>query len=375
MPVSVITTIEELEALSQEWNGLLRTTDNDIVQLTHEWILCWWKSFGEPDKLYTLLVRNARNELIGIAPMMQRECAYRGVEVKKLSLLANGHSPSCDIIARKSELDVVVRALFDHFADIRTWDVVDLHKMRKDGPSYAAVMKHLDSRYVYGVKENIGSPYVSVNTDWSTFLNGRSQKFRKVLRNKINRANKAGDVAIEKIPIGDSSHPALNDMVEISAGSWKGRIGRDLRSNRRSRLFHMLLADALGPRGMVYLWLLKKGAFPAAFEYHVVYNDVAYPIRADYDETFKDLSPGSLLEHHILKTYFEESSVVEYYSCGDDYRYLLKWTDDIRRHVNIEIFNRKTLPFTLHLLEYKVIPVLRKLRINKNKKHFTAKKI
>lgn len=365
MRLRVITTTEELQTLRADWNRLLRSTAMNAVQLTHEWIECWWKSFGSRAELHVLLLFNEENELTGIIPLMRSESRYRGINIKKLSLLANGHSPSSDIITATFDLENVVYALFEHVKNLPNWDVLDLHKISRSSLACEYILKHMVSQYPYGIKENIQSPFIVVNTSWPMFLKERSCKFRKVLRNKINRANRAGDLKFEKIAIPDSRHPALARMIEISSRSWKGLIGKDLKSNPESLRFHLLLADSLGRRGMVYLWFLKKGHLPIGFEYHLVYNAVVYPIRADYDEQYRKLSPGTLLEHHILETLFTESTIREYYSCGDNYPYLLNWTDMIRQHINIEVFNKKTLPLSLHSFEYDVLPVVRKLRVQK----------
>ena len=49
-----------------------------------------------------------------------------------------------------------------------------------------------------GIKESIESPFILINSDWETFFSGRSQRFRKSLRNKINRANKSAGISIER---------------------------------------------------------------------------------------------------------------------------------------------------------------------------------
>jgi CelD/BcsL family acetyltransferase involved in cellulose biosynthesis len=242
--------------------------------------------------------------------------------------------------------------------------------VHSNGHTCTVLLNYLAQEHkAYGIKDNIESPYIVINSDWETFLGEKSQKFRKTLRNKLNRASHSGDLSFERMGITGRNDTALRDMFSVSQKSWKKQVGTDILSNPASEGFYKEICDRLGPRGMVKLFLLKKAGESIAFEFHLTYNKTAYPIRADYDKSFKHISPGSILETHILKTLFDESRIQEYNSCGHTYDYLLKWTDDTRKYVNVEVFNKNFRSRSLHILEYKVIPVLRKMRLNRLKFH------
>ena len=362
MKIKVITTVEELELLKNEWNALLKNSYKDVVQLTHEWIITWWNSFGNGNQLNVIAVYDENGQLVGIAPMMRFNSRYRGVNITKTCLMANGQSPSSNFIVSKEKGAEIIKAILNYLKAHSDTDIIELTKLDTNSRTYSIAFDYLNMNgNRIGIKGNTEAPFITINSDWNTFFNKKSQKFRKSLRNKINRADKSGDLSIEKIQINNSNHTVIQEMFAVSGKSWKKEIGTDLLSNPRSRNFYKEICDRLGPEGIISIWLLRKGATPIAFEFHLTYNNVVYPIRADYDESFKELSPGSVLEYNIIKTLFGEGVVKEYNTCGHTYNYLMNWSEDTRKHVNIEIFCKNYKSSLLYSLEYKLIPLLRRL--------------
>ena len=364
--LTVITTIKEFESLSDSWNGLLHDSTANVIHLTHEWFKSWWESSHQSNDLHIVVISNSDNQIIAIAPLMIADSSYRGIHVKKICFMADGHSPFCSFIIRKNKMAESIPAIFHYLETFQDWNMIVLQKFNSSDPTFESLTDYLkQSKCLYGFKRSIETPFIVIDSDWETFLQRRSPKFRKVLRNKMNRVKKIGDLSVERMEISGSEDNVLKEMLEISENSWKRQIGTDLASNLNSKGFYMKLCDNLGPQGLIILWLLRKEGKAIAFEFHLTYNNVVYPIRADYDESFKSLSPGSILEFNILKTLFDEAKVREYNSCGHTYDYLLNWTDNTRKHFNVEIFSKNFLFYSLHTLEYNILPLFRKLKLNK----------
>ena len=372
MHIKVLTRTEELESIKPEWNEILEKSTHNAVNLSHDWILAWWHNFGKRNNLYIILVYDNAHQIMGIAPLIRVKSVYRSVKVIKLSLMANGHSPFSDIIVDKENVEPVVRTLLQHFESIPDWDIVDFTKIHRDSPTCQVLLTYLEQKKKpFGLKNNIESPFIVIDSDWGTFLSHRSPKFRKALRNKLNRADHCGDLSFEKISITDGQTAVLQDMFAVSRKSWKARSGTDILSSTSSAGFYKELCDRFGPQGMVNLYLLKKAGEMIAFEFHLTYNHTTCPIRADFVESFRPISPGSILETHILRTLFEEARIHEYNTCGHTYDYLMKWTNATRQYVNVEIFNTHLRPRVLHALEYTAIPLLKRMGLDKLKKRLS----
>ena len=133
-------------------------------------------------------------------------------------------------------------------------------------------------------------------------------------------------------------------------------------SDIAGRNFLLGLVEAFGSNNHIQVWILRKNSIPVAYEFHVIFDNIVYPIRADYDENFKKHSPGSILEYNALKHLFEEQYVTEYYTCADNYWYLNNWSNDLREHYTIEVFANNLKSLALYSIEYHAIPLLRKVR-------------
>ena len=93
MKIQVIKTIREFELLRDSWNRLLHESDRRVVYLTYECFLSWWKSFGQDNQLHMVTVVDDSGDMTAIAPLMLSNSMYRNIPVRKLSFLANEHSP------------------------------------------------------------------------------------------------------------------------------------------------------------------------------------------------------------------------------------------------------------------------------------------
>ena len=375
MKIEIITDLKDFESLNETWNGLLKNSRNDIVCLTHEWLVSWWKSFSDTNKLHIVTVSDNARHLIAIAPMMVSDFSYRGIKSRKIFFMANGHSPSTDFILNKDRMKEGVEAITGYLESYADWEFIELQKMDSGGRTFSLLTEYTrHANNLSGLKENIETPYIPLDSGWEAFLGNRSSKFRKVLRNKLNRAEREGDISVEKITSSECDSRVLDDMLNISGKSWKRDIGTDLKSDSQSMAFYGELCRSSNPGRQVNIWFLKKGEERIAFEFHLVYNNVVYPVRADYNKAFKEVSPGSVLEFNILRRLFTEQSLKEYNTCGHTYNYLLNWTDNTRKYMNIEIFGKSLRPCSLYLLEYRVLPVMRRMGLNKIK-NLCAKKI
>jgi len=364
MELNVITSADKLQAIQDDWLDLLQRSPVNMVYLRYEWFLASYEIFHPNDELYILTVTDDRGHLSCIAPLIITSGEYRGTKIRKIGFINNDQSPANDFILSEGSEEICLDIVLDHLAMFSAWEFIDLRKIRVDGITGICMQKMLlEKAHKFGIKENIQSPYIRIDREWDDFWKGRSQRFRKAMRNKINRAMKHPNLVIDKIPVISSKAPELDDMLKISANSWKHEIGNDLLTREDNLRFYKEICSLLGPNGLICIWFLKLGGVPVAFEFHIQYNSVLYPIRADYDKNYYEISPGSILEYEIIKSLFNRNDVSEYNSCGHTYDYLLNWTDTTRRHQNFEIFKNSLKMSILYNFEYKVMVMLRQSKL------------
>ena len=357
----IIDSLEGLNSLKPAWTSLLADSYINALPLTHPWMEAWWLNFGA-DKLPQIHCFYKDDVLLAIAPLMQERILYRHIPVKSLASMANGHSPFCDIIFRKNLSDESVQNIVYRIIETSKADINVLARIPDDSVLYK-LFRNTERFFNHNVGYQAGltTPLIHIDTDWNTFYQSKSRKFRKNLTNKANRFQKYDGATIERITVKSSTDPILEEMVQISKNSWKANIGNDLATNQNSRNFLYSLVEKFGPMGIIELWIARIDNKPIAYEFHATYNGITYPLRADFDDAWKNLSPGSVLEYTAIKTLFEEGKIQLYDSCANDYWYLSNWISDTRVHGNIEIFSHGLKPNLLHAVEYKLIFILRRL--------------
>ena len=202
-----------------------------------------------------------------------------------------------------------------------------------------------------------------------TYLNKRSKKYRYGLRKKLKTFNSASNTRVDRHTITTSQDPSFDQMVSVSRRSWKSANRTDLGSYKDNREFLGALIDSLGPSGRSEIWIAYRDHEPIAYELHLRSGKVTFPIQADYDESARTLSPGSIVEHYALRAIFEDPVLEIYDSCAANYWYLKRLTDSYRETYDTMIFSRSIQSGLIQLSEFLLKPALIRLRSAFRKRH------
>lgn len=363
----VIRKDSEFAALRNSWNTLLATTPQRLLPLSWEWFDAWWHSFRggnecDSNLLLQVNVFDDDSRLLAVIPMVEMDTRLRGIRVHGMSSMANGHSPIWDAILHPNlgleDLDSIRRTIL-------TIPGIDIFLFRR----IPVDSRFLDCRVLdafgfvrYGIRDIIRTPVVGTKGDFETWWHSRSRKYRSNLRKKIRTYVAQPGAKVEFVPLSSGNDPVMEEVIEVSRRSWKVEVSNDLGSNAASKQFLQRLIRHIGPRGDAGVWIGRVYGQAIAFELHVSGFGITYPIRADIDEVWRALSPGSVLEYHAVKAAFERPGITVYDTCAANYWYLSQLTEEARLIHYLEVFPRRPKCTLLHALEYRVVPLLRKLR-------------
>jgi CelD/BcsL family acetyltransferase involved in cellulose biosynthesis len=198
-----------------------------------------------------------------------------------------------------------------------------------------------------------------VEGDWASYLAARSKNFHQVLKNKTNRLTREGGFRCVAYETPDEVEGILPTIFEVDARSWKGRAGTAIGSSEGARRFYTELSKSLARRGEVSIWVLWRADRPVAFEYHVLYDGVVFSMKWSYDQEHHAFSPGLVLKRASTE-HFWKRGVREIDLLGNADGFKLKWTSDVRRHVNLYAFNRGAYARAVERFEFGVKPFLKR---------------
>lgn len=305
-------------------------------------------------------------DLVGFAPLFRARERYRGVPVTLLKLAVNGHTPFSDVIVHPHLVGAERDQAYFMLTKVRGDELGQFFKLHRNGELIQFLIDGQGSRDMscarrIGLKPSLKTPFIVIDQPWEAFFQARPRKLKKSLRHKMNRFGKQPGFVITHEEISSKEQPIVQELIDVSSKSWKASIGNDLESHHGSRAFLLNLMDLFGGEGLVSAWIARDGEKAMAFELHLACDGIVYPIRADYDESYKEFSPGSLLEYSALKYLFESGSAKQYYTCADDYWYLSNWTSDFEEYCNVECFGDSPRLRFLFFLEYRLIPLVKKI--------------
>jgi len=359
MTVERLSDFDAFLHLEDPWNRLLERTREDTVFLRHEWFRCWWEAYGRDRSLSVLLIRE-KGALIGICPLMISRASVRGFPVTKIGFIENLETPRCDFIVSKNPEGVMDETIAYVMQEVAPWQILVLNNIPigSDTPGLLETICRKRG-IVCLVLPALRSPYLRIETDWDTFYEKTSQRFKKRLRYNRNRLEKVGHISVENIGRINQDESVLRDLFAIGQRSWKNGIGRSISCKPENRVFFSELGRMAGEKGWLSLWLMKADGNPLAFEYHLQYKGRVHALRSEFDEAYSAHSPGAVLESHIVRKIFQ-GDFKEYDMGGTQDDYKKHWTSSVREQCNVMIFNRGIYPGFLRFLEGKFIPAVRR---------------
>jgi len=359
--VQVITTLESFLSLKKDWNDLVHESGMDSVFFRHEWFVCCWRRLEQNCDPWILIVRK-QNAIIAVAPLVIRKITLRGLPARAVGFLENPDTPIADIIIRENEpigLEGIIDALVKNG---HRWDLMLLQKMTGESKAISGLETVAKKNGLYFSSEPSGQRWMVKDAGtWESYLNGKSARFRKTLRNVINRLEKLGTVSVEHHTHPDDLDRVLADAFTVSGKSWKTKLGLAITNQRSVEEFFRSFSSLAMEEGWLDLWVLKVDGNPVSMEYDLVYNGKVWALRSDFDETMKNYSPGAYLNYFIAK-HFLETGLLEYDMGLGANEYKLRWANHFCPVTECHIYNSTIYGRSLFFLEERLIPAIRSIR-------------
>jgi CelD/BcsL family acetyltransferase involved in cellulose biosynthesis len=359
--ISEISDIATFDALADDWHACASADPRGGFFSSHAWFSCCIHSFGAAKQLKVLVLRDG-SRVIAIAPLWRQSHVTRGVQVRKLSFIDVPDTHRTDFIVAIDDRDRVMSGFVEFLltAEGRDWDLLELARWPETSPNLQPLRRALLGRNLLQLEATSALlPFVRTNGSWDAFLQSKSPKFRKTHRNIINRVERLAGVKLHCLK-EPSDVPLFDALIDVSSRSWKHQEGISLSASDETRRFFERLTDAAAKDHAWLGWVLEAEGRPIAMEYDLVSDGTVYALRSDFDEGYKDCSPGAYLEHQILKFVFDMG--FREYNAGPGLNpYKLRWAEDAHRNIALTVYNRNLKARALGGLETMIVPAARKV--------------
>jgi CelD/BcsL family acetyltransferase involved in cellulose biosynthesis len=202
-------------------------------------------------------------------------------------------------------------------------DVVSLHELDTEDPSYPAMLRELAARGVTPLMLSASArPFVTPE-----FGVKRSGSTRKKLRQDWNRLTALGSVEVvnDRTPAG--AVQAFETFLALEKASWKGEEGTALLSDPRDAAFVRRLLQNLAARGDASVALLRVDGEAIAAQVLMYCGTTAYTWKTAFSAAYAKYSPGTLLIDKMTEELFAGSEIRAINSCAAEASFMAQlWT-------------------------------------------------
>ncbi len=289
----------------------------------------WWDAYGSNAHEETLVLVPAEApagaEPVAIVPLMHRHEVEPGDAVTHTTMRhgaaveltpvaptatavffgASYHADYATILAAPADLPGVTEALAAYLAepaDRRSWDVVDLRRLRCGDPVADALAatfgaQEIAEGWTLNVEREDVCPVVTLpaDMDMDGFLATLGKKERHEIRRKVRRAEAVGEIRLD-----DSPDPLadLGTFIDLHQKRWGvDGLFPDTPGGAQSRVLFRRLFELHGAAGPLRLTFLSVGGRRIAAGMHFETPDGYLYYNAGVDPDARELSPGVLMVH------------------------------------------------------------------------------
>jgi CelD/BcsL family acetyltransferase involved in cellulose biosynthesis len=359
--VDVISDHQQFLALAGEWNQAVEQAGVPHPFLRHEWMRTWWEAFGTDALPYIVVVR-VDHRIAAIAPLMRESTVMYGIPIRRIRFMQNDHTPRTDVIVA-SHPELSYHAIWTTLAAHRdAWDVLLFSQIQHDSPTRDVFQTLADQAgFATGLWKSNDSPFLMLDGTWDTYFNGLSAKFRSNLRNRLSRATRLGEPALEILTDGAAIDAAVADAWRLEASGWKQEAGTAIACNPQVERFYTSLIETGTAAGWLRLLFLTVAGRRIATSYGACFQKRLFLFKTGYDPEYAACAPFKLLTYLAIRDAYARG-LVEVDFLGDSEPWKLEWTSTARAHDWLFVFGKTPRARLLHSIKFQLGPELKRWR-------------
>lgn len=330
------------------WDRLFAQSSARNPFLSWGWMAAWWRHLGGGKKLHLLFVRR-NGELIGIAPLYQREIRRGGLSFRALSFLGDEAvgSDHLDLLSRSGCEEAVAGAIAQAWSEEarrdrtgsikaegllrqRSWDFIALRHLAEDSPHVARLFRLSEQGWRVQRGEGEVCPYLRLAPTWEEFLNRLSASMRYTVRRKIRNLEKEHRVEFIRINDLHEGRAGMERLIALHQKRWGERGGSDAFASEVKLPFHREAAEEFFRNGTARLFFLKVDGETVASLYGFLGGRRFFYYQAGFDPAWKGKSVGLVLMAKCMQTAIEQGWSEFDFLRGPE-AYKSHWTSDQRQ--------------------------------------------
>jgi len=340
MITTILTRVEQLEAIRAEWDALARLDGRDGFFRTSGWYLAWHRRVRPDAQPMVITTRSAEGRLIGLAPFCTYTYQDLGFRMETVGF-AGAETVSgdfLDVLAVPEQRAGVLHSTLNALHEERSrWGLLQLGEVLAGGALHAAVKARAGEWDVTlrEEQENI-CPFILLPASFEVYLKGLNKSVRYYIRKrtKIILEEKGG--SIEVCTGHDKVAQGVDALVQLHHARWESR--NDPGTLGRPGFVNFIRdICAQPPDGASYrLYVLRCDAKPvgAFLVFHFGESALYYQAGWDPNSPLERYSPGMVLMARSIQDAIEAGLRYYEFLRGDE-AYKFRWTKSMRRTITL----------------------------------------
>lgn len=339
MTAEVLRGAQAIESLADDWENLYGMGRCE-PSTSLEWTRALLETHvADTDVVFSVVLRD-RGQVVAIVPaLIRRERLIGSLDVATLSFVSELHNTHSDIL-RSSDDPSIVSALFETFATLPfRWDVFRVSRLLDTSQLAADMVECLRrSGRKHRVRREQPSFFLELGATYEQYLRSRSAKLRNYLKRKTRQLGERGPVMVLRAGRDLALDEAYRDLLVVDEHSWKHPHGTAISAIGRQRSYYRSLCEGALQRGRLHLMLMYLEDRPIAYNLGLRQADRYSYIKTSFDEEFRSVSPATVLRARLVETLIAED-VRSLDFPAEPYQWEEQWTDQLRWHTSILLFN------------------------------------
>lgn len=346
---SVETDADAFDRLGPEWDALLDRSDQCSYFLRPDWNRLWWKHHAPHGaRLYLITCRNARGELVGLAPLYWRQQRRCGLPlVRELLFLGMGielkTSEYMDVIARRGQEPEVAAALVERLRRNRDWDRIWLWQVPGTSrvfPHYAKLMQSWGSASTCD-----RAPYIDTTTSWQDYRARLGRSMRRNVDYYARRLFKRHVCEFARVRDPEHLDAAMEALIRLHQARWQSQGERGVFADPGvAELLHEAARDSLA-HGRLRLWTLRIDGTVEAALIGFLDNGVLHYFQKGFNPAYAHEDIGTAILGLCIRDCFDDPAVRAFDFMGGGAAYKDRWAPLARETVAHQAARRNARTF------------------------------
>jgi hypothetical protein len=210
-------------------------------------------------------------------------------------------------------------------ADASSWNALFLSGLTRGGPVFSQLVRLAGRRFRLGLGEGTWRSMASLVGGEEGFLARRTPHFRKNLRQDLRRAGDTFRFTFLDDADEATALEAWDAVLEIEERSWKGMAGSGV-TDGPMRAFYRQMIPRLARRGALRITFAWSGDARVGYVLGGVFGDQYRGLQFSFDDVFRRLSLGNLLQWATIRHLCADPSL-RWYDLGTEKEYKAAWAE------------------------------------------------